>query len=89
MALDYACIPQEENCEEFVKDRLKVENKGYQENGNNTRRQNECKEWFDQRMCRFTSSMIGTVLKRRISIYPRSIIKSITKPTATNNDSCQ
>ena len=44
--------------------------------------------WYDKRKCRRTASMFGVVVKRRKSIYPKSIVKTITKPSQTKNASC-
>ena len=43
----------------------------------NTRGQATCERWYEERRKRSTASNIGTVLKRRKSIYPKSLLKTL------------
>jgi hypothetical protein len=49
----------------------------------NTRGQSDCKLWFEKRRTRLTASNFGSVLKRRKSNFPKSILQKILSP-ATN-----
>ncbi len=40
-------------------------------------------------MCRLTASLFGCVMKRRKSIYPKSIVEKIQKPTKMCTASCK
>lgn len=86
--LDCSHVPGSDNCKEFISTKLIVDKKGCHEIEKNTRQQSQCKEWYDKRKCRLTASMFGVVVKRRKSIYPKSIVNTITKPSQTKNASC-
>ncbi len=79
--LDTAIIPDVEKCKKFVQQNLLVDNDMCRDIEKNTRKQNECEEWYQQRKCRLTASLFGCVMKRRKSIYPKSIVEKIQKPT--------
>ena len=87
--LDCTCLPDKENCEKYIMEKLFVNNEGCREIEKNTRKQNECEEWYKQRKCRLTSSLFGCVVKRRKTIYPKTIVNKITKPSQIKNASCQ
>ena len=87
--LDCTCVPDKENCEKYIMEKLFVNNEGCREIEKNTRKQNECEEWYKQRKCRLTSSLFGCVVKRRKTIYPKTIVNKITKPSQIKNASCQ
>ena len=55
----------------------------------NTRNQNECQEWFQQRKCRLTASFFGCVMRRRKNIYPKSMVEKIQKPNKKCSASCR
>ena len=61
---------------EFVKE-LSVTNQKLREVERNTRDQSTCDRWFEERGRRITSSNFGAVLKRRKSIYPKSILNNL------------
>ena len=86
--LDCSHIPKGNNCDDFIKTKLSVDSDKCKEIEKNTRSQSECKEWFEARKCRLTASMFGCVVKRRKSIYPTSIVNSITKPSQLKSKSC-
>lgn len=86
--LDCSHVPGSDNCKEFISTKLIVDKKGCHEIEKNTRQQSQCKEWYDKRKCRLTASMFGVVVKRRKSIYPKSIVNTITKPSQAKNASC-
>ena len=69
-------------------EKLFVNNEGCREIEKNTRKQNECEVWYKHRKCRLTSSLFGCVVKRRKTIYPKTIVNKITKPSQINA-SCQ
>ena len=87
--LDCTYVPDKENCEKYIMEKLFVNNEGCREIEKNTRKQNECEEWYEQRKCRLTSSLFGCVVKRRKTIYPKTIVNKITKPSQIKNASCQ
>ena len=87
--LDYSSIPNDENCRALVKGKFEIDNARCKDIERNTRKQNGCTEWYEQRKCRLTSSLFGSVLNRRKSIYPKSIVNKITQQTQTRNASCQ
>jgi hypothetical protein len=82
--LDCTSIPDNENCEIVVKEKLVVDNEGCREIEKNIRKQNKCEEWYEQRKCRLISSLFSCVKKRR-----KSTINKITKPSKTRNANCQ
>jgi hypothetical protein len=43
----------------------------------NTRGQGTCDRWYEERRQRIIASNFGTVLKRRKSIYPKSLLKTL------------
>ena len=43
----------------------------------NTRGQSTCEQWYEERNIRLTASNFGSVIKRRKSIYPKSILSHI------------
>jgi hypothetical protein len=86
--LDYTCVPASSSCKQFISTKLNVDKEGCHEIEKNTHQQSQCKEWYDKRKCRLTASMFGVVLKRRKSIYPNSIVKTITRTGQTRNASC-
>ena len=87
--LDCILIPNLKS-QNFIKEKLEVDNQSCREIEKNTRGQNACKEWYRQRQCRLTSSLFGSVLNRRKTIYPKTIInKVLNKQTQTKNASCQ
>ena len=49
---------------------------------------NKAKKWYEKRKCQLSALMCGVVVKRRKSIYPKSTVKTITKPSDTKNASC-
>ena len=61
---------------EFVKE-LSVTNQKLREVERNTRDQSTCDRWFEERRQRITSSNFGAVIKRRKSIYPKSILNNL------------
>ena len=81
-------VPASNICKEFISTKLNVGKEGCHEIEKNTRQQSQCKEWYEKRKCRLTASMFGVVVKRRKSIYLKSIVKTITKPSQTKNASC-
>ena len=87
--LDCTCVPDKENCEKYIMEKLFVNNEGCREIEKNMCKQNECEEWYKQRKCRLTSSLFGCVVKRRKTIYPKTIVNKITKPSQIKNASCQ
>ena len=46
----------------------------------NTREQSSSDQWFDERKIRLTASNFGAVIKRKISIYPKSLLGKIQNP---------
>ena len=86
--LDCRHIPKGNNCDDFIKTKLSVDSEKCKVIEKNTRSQSECKEWFEPRKFRLTASMFGCGVKRRKSIYPTTIVKSITKPCQINGPSC-
>lgn len=87
--LDCSHVPASDNCKEFISTKLIVDKEVCYEIEKNTRQQSKCKEWFDKTKCRLTASMFGVVVKKRgKTIYPKSILNTITKPSQTKNSSC-
>ena len=87
---EFSAVPAEQKYTEFVKDRLIVDHQTCVEIGKNTRAQSDCGEWYAQRRCRLTSSIFGSVMNRRKTIYPKSIINKVIKTSHTaRNASCQ
>ena len=68
-----AIIPADGKSKMFVQQSLSVSNEMHKDMEKNTRKQNECQEWFQQRKCRLIASFFGCVMKRRkISIQRAS-----------------
>ena len=87
--LDCTSVPENESCKKYIMEKLFVDNEGCREIEKNTRKQNECEEWYKQRKCRLTSSIFGCVVKRRKTIYPKTIVNKVTKPSQIKNANCQ
>ena len=51
----------------------------------NTREQSSSDQWFNERQKRLTSSNFGAVVKRRKSIYPKSLIAKIKNSSKNSN----
>ena len=86
--LDCSLVPLRDNCKKFIRNKLIVDKEVCYET--NTRQQSKCKEWFDKRKCRLTASMFGVAVKRRKSIYPKSILNTTKqiKQNQAKNVSC-
>ena len=65
---------------------LEVTHDQFLEIERNTRGQASSDRWYNERKHRITASNFGLVIKRRKSIYPKSIIKTLTN--STNSASC-
>ena len=61
---------------DFVKDLCTTE-EHLLEIERNTRGQSACGRWYDERRRRITASNFGAILKRRKSIYPKSILNTL------------
>ena len=51
----------------------------------NTREQSSSDQWFNERQKRLTSSNFGAVVKRRKSIYPKSLMAKIKNSSKNSN----
>jgi hypothetical protein len=60
---------------------LEVTHDQFLEIERNTRGQVSSDRWYNERKHRITASNFGLVIKRRKSIYPKSIIKTLTNST--------
>ena len=53
--LDCTCVPDKEGCKKYIMEKLFVDNERCREIEKNTRKQNQCEEWYKQRRCGLTS----------------------------------
>ena len=44
-----------------------------------TQMQSECNLWFEERRGRITGSVCGRIINRNPNIYPKSLLKTITR----------
>ena len=51
----------------------------------NTRDQSSSDQWYDERKKRLTASNFGAVIKRKKSIYPKSLLEKIQNPPRRSN----
>ena len=75
--------------QKFVEENLLVDNDICKDVEKNTRKQNECQEWHQQKKCWLTASLFSCVINRRKSIYPKSIVEKLQTPNKVCTASCK
>ena len=71
-----------DNDTDIVKDNLSKSHDELLEIERNTRGQASCEQWYVERNMKLTASNFGGVIKRRKSIYPKSLLDKILESRA-------
>ena len=78
-----------EPCRKFVTDILRVLKDEAKVIEKETMGQSCNKKWFEERRKRLTSSNFGLVIKRRMHIYPKSILNNVLRSKRVTTEACR
>lgn len=78
-----------ESCHMFVTDILCVSKEEVKAIEKETIGQSYNKKWFVERRKRLTSSNFGLVIKRRMHIYPKSILNKVLGSKRVTTEACR